>query len=332
MIKHFGSIILFVFFAFSTGFCTEIKTIAVTDFDANNTSVSDASLISDFLRGTLVKKECFKVVDKTNMQKILEEQKFQYSGVTDQQYAVKIGKILNVQLMVIGVYSKLEEMKYITANVVDVETGEIIISEKMRFENIKDVDKTVEKLAEKLAKDVYKEKLYDITKIKRWHGVGARGGVNTRSGGGLGGEIFYNYIKDSGLGFQLNLGICKIFNKQTLASYSSKETRYFFAPLVINYYLQPDKIFSPYFGLGISYIKSNIKMQSLWNGVIQWQTNKNYYDTNFLLNTGFYFSLNRKIKFNLDFKYFLVDKPDDTLSRPHSNATVLTGGVIYMLK
>ena len=152
-------------------FSAEVKTIAVIDFDAQNTSKADANIISDFLRNALVKNECFKVVDKNNMDRILKEQMFQYSGCTNKECAVKIGKILNVQIMAIGLYSKFEEIRYITVNMVEVETGEIIVSEKMKFEKAKDVDKTVDQLAEKIAKDIYKEKRYDIAKLKKWRSM-----------------------------------------------------------------------------------------------------------------------------------------------------------------
>ncbi|MFA5779690.1 MAG: CsgG/HfaB family protein [Elusimicrobiota bacterium] len=321
MIKHFGSIVLFVFFALSTGFCTEIKTIAVIDFGSQNTSASDASIISNFLRRELVKKECFQVVDKTNMQKILEEQKFQYSGVTDQQYAVKIGKILNVQLMVIGVYSKLEEMSYITANIVDVETGEIIISEKMRFENIKDVDRTVEKLADQLAKDVYKEKLYDITKLKKWHFMGVRGGSLKGDGNtGGGGEVFYNYITDFGLGLQLNLGL-----------FSSKRkwgTVVYFAPIVFNYYFFPDKIVSPFLGIGVHY----------WEYVLtypyrHWTEDPRIKGINFLLNAGTNVLVTKNMYLNLDIKYFIASADTGILSHePVNNLEAASFCIGFMAK
>lgn len=308
--KKFGVVVMVLGCVFSIGFCTEIKTIAVIDFDAQNTSQADAAIISDFFRSELVKKECFKVVDKTNMKKILEEQKFQYSGCTDQTCAVQIGKILNVQLMVIGVYSKLEEMRYITANVVDVETGEIIISEKLKFENIKEVDKTVEELADTLSKDIYKEKIYDVTKLKRWHFIGVHGGSLKGDGNsGSGGEIFYNYITDFGLGLQLNLGL-----------FSSKRawgTVVYSAPIVFNYHFSPDKNVSPFLGVGFHYWEYN-----LTEPYRNWTTDSGKRKgVNFLLNGGMNILVSKKenISMNFDIKYFIATADTGILSREPIN-------------
>ncbi|MDI6640975.1 MAG: CsgG/HfaB family protein, partial [Elusimicrobiota bacterium] len=65
---------------------------------------SDASIVSDLLRTELVKIGKFKVLDRANMESILAEQKFQISGCTDQECAVKIGKLLNVQQVVVGTF------------------------------------------------------------------------------------------------------------------------------------------------------------------------------------------------------------------------------------
>ncbi|MEW6558056.1 MAG: CsgG/HfaB family protein [Elusimicrobiota bacterium] len=295
----------------SIGFCTEIKTIAVIDFGAQNTSASDAAIISDFLRTELVKKECFKVVDKTNMTKILEEQKFQYTGCTDQICAVQIGKVLNVQLMVIGLYSKLEELRYLTANIVDVETGEIIISEKMKFEEVKDINKVVEKLAEKLVRDVYKEKFYDIAKLKRWHGIGIRGGYllgerkpweSVRSHG-VGGDLFYDYIFDSGLGMELNLGFYTRFYPQSYVT----EINYFL-PIVVNYHLLFEKSISPFLGIGLHY----------W-----WRRWDGENGANFMLTGGMSTFLSQRVKLSFAVKHFL------TGSMNNLDATVVGGGIIY---
>jgi len=48
------------------------------------------------------------------------------SGCTTEECAVKIGKILNVQQIVIGSLSRLNNTYFIIGNIVDMETGEII--------------------------------------------------------------------------------------------------------------------------------------------------------------------------------------------------------------
>jgi hypothetical protein len=106
--------------------------LAVAEFEARNVSQMDALAISDFLRTELVKSGMFKVLDRSNMDKILEEQAFQTTGCTTQECAVKMGKILNVQKIVIGILTKLMDVYFITASVVNVQTGEIELSERIK--------------------------------------------------------------------------------------------------------------------------------------------------------------------------------------------------------
>jgi len=102
--------------------------LAVADFAGKNVSAADASIVADFLRTELVNTQMFNVMDRANMETILSEQKFQLSGCTTEECAVKMGKLLNVQQIVVGSLSKLLDTYYITVNLVDVETGKILKS------------------------------------------------------------------------------------------------------------------------------------------------------------------------------------------------------------
>ncbi len=121
--------------------------LAVAEFEARNVSAMDAVTVSDFLRTELVKTEVFNVVDRSNMQKILAEQRFQMTGCTNQECAVQMGKILNVQKIVIGSLSKLVGLYYLTANVIDVETGQITLSERVECPVETELLTAVEKLS-----------------------------------------------------------------------------------------------------------------------------------------------------------------------------------------
>ncbi|MBN1383707.1 MAG: hypothetical protein JW983_02335 [Elusimicrobia bacterium] len=122
---------------------TEIKTtkvskkvdgtenIAVLNLEARNVSEQDAATISDLIRTALVNVG-FSVIDKANMDKILEEHKFQRAGVTSPKNAAEIGKILNAQKIVVGSFSKLMDSYYITINLVDVETAQIVNAESVK--------------------------------------------------------------------------------------------------------------------------------------------------------------------------------------------------------
>jgi len=125
----------------------EKTNIAVAEFEGKGISAMDAGVVTDFIRTGFVKTGKYKVIDRNNMQLILQEQKFQITGCTSQECAVKIGKLLNVQKVVVGTISKLGSKYFINANIVDVETGQIIKSEKVKADSIEEFADKSEELA-----------------------------------------------------------------------------------------------------------------------------------------------------------------------------------------
>ena len=58
-----------------------------------------------------IKDPFLKVVDRENMMTILQEQKFQLSGMVNEQTAVEVGKLVGAQIMLTGTILKFEEKK-----------------------------------------------------------------------------------------------------------------------------------------------------------------------------------------------------------------------------
>ncbi len=105
------------------------EVVAIMDLAANNASAGDASVVSEFVRTAAVRIGKYDVVEKKNMERILAEQAFQQTGCTTDECAVKLGKVLNAQKMVVGTYSVFEGTRAITLRLVDVETGKVEKSE-----------------------------------------------------------------------------------------------------------------------------------------------------------------------------------------------------------
>ncbi|HAM37890.1 MAG TPA: hypothetical protein DCP53_00595 [Elusimicrobia bacterium] len=106
-----------------------MSSFAVTDFEAKNISQIEASEISDLIRSELINIGTFNVVEKNDMQNILTGLAFQQTSCATVECAILIGRILNVEKMVVGSVSKLIDTYYITVNLVEVATGEILKSQ-----------------------------------------------------------------------------------------------------------------------------------------------------------------------------------------------------------
>ncbi len=99
--------------------------IAVLPLEENGISPSEAMVLTDELRSVLVQSENYIVVERSNMESILQEQGFQLSGCTSTECAVEAGKLLGVEKMVTGSIGKIGELFNINVRLFDVETGQI---------------------------------------------------------------------------------------------------------------------------------------------------------------------------------------------------------------
>jgi len=129
----------------------EILNVAVSDFTADGVSSSDASVTANLLRNALVNTGAFNVVEKSRMDAILAEQAFQQAGCTEQDCAVKLGKLLNVRRMFIGSCGKLMGEFMVSVRVVDVESGKVTFAEDVKGESASHLKEGIKALAEKMA-------------------------------------------------------------------------------------------------------------------------------------------------------------------------------------
>ena len=102
--------------------------IAVLDLETIGLDPGEAAILTQRLTTKLVSIGKYQVVERSNMDKILKEQKFQHSGCTDSECAVEIGQLLNTDFIVIGSVSKFGDTWALDARLIDVGKGNVLIS------------------------------------------------------------------------------------------------------------------------------------------------------------------------------------------------------------
>jgi hypothetical protein len=85
------------------------------------------------------------------MEKVLAEQAFQQTGCTSQECAVKLGRLLNVQLMIVGEFGKLMGDSFATVRVVNVESGEIVYADKAKGNTSDQLEAALRSVARRVA-------------------------------------------------------------------------------------------------------------------------------------------------------------------------------------
>ena len=116
----------------------ESPTIAIIDFKVNGITTSNALALSERLRSEIIGLSQFIVLERSAFQTVLDEQKFHYSGIVDDNSASEIGKVIGAQYVFFGSISKLGETYLVDSRLINVETATSIRS--AAFEHKGEID------------------------------------------------------------------------------------------------------------------------------------------------------------------------------------------------
>ena len=103
--------------------------VAVHTLEGHGISEDDAATLTDMLRNKLMDAGKYDVMERSQMEAILEEQSFKYSGVcNDKECMIEMGQALGIQHIIAGSIEKLGKTYTIHVRMVSVETGKILNS------------------------------------------------------------------------------------------------------------------------------------------------------------------------------------------------------------
>ncbi|MCQ2592967.1 MAG: CsgG/HfaB family protein [Treponema sp.] len=99
---------------------------AFVALSSDNNDKTTENYITDALTEAVFYLNKVKIVERSNLQKILEEQKFQSSGLVDENSAKEIGKIAGVDYVCYGTLKRSGDMFSVNSRIVDVQSGEVV--------------------------------------------------------------------------------------------------------------------------------------------------------------------------------------------------------------
>ncbi|MCK4579446.1 MAG: hypothetical protein KAU50_11705 [Candidatus Marinimicrobia bacterium] len=102
------------------------ESVAVLDLEGRGISTMEAATLTDRMRSELVKTGAVTVVERGQMQTILQEQDFQMTGCTSDECAVEIGQMLGVTMMYSGSIGKIGATYTVDVRTISIETGAIV--------------------------------------------------------------------------------------------------------------------------------------------------------------------------------------------------------------
>jgi TolB-like protein len=127
--------------------------MAVINFDSPGLEENVARTTTYLLESKLGNSPLVELVERNQIQKVLDELQYQQSGLTADN-AVQIGQQLNAEYMLIGSINKLGNLIIITAKLVNVETAQIEGTREVQCSNatIETISEMVSILAPTIAK------------------------------------------------------------------------------------------------------------------------------------------------------------------------------------
>lgn len=163
-LSHFSLYSLLFILVISSSLIAQDKiSIAVLSLQGNGVSSEEAVVLTDELRSVLVQTGKYYVLERNNMESILEEQGFQMSGCTSTECAVEAGKLLGVEKMVGGSVGKLGALYNLSIRIFDVETGRIEKTVSKRHEgSIEELLDLIKQIGYELSEMIIEEST-DIT-------------------------------------------------------------------------------------------------------------------------------------------------------------------------
>ncbi len=89
--------------------------------------------VSELMAHRFVADRNFDVVERSEVGRLLTEQRFQASGAVDSTTAVKLGKMLGAGVILVGNMQKVDGMYQVNARLVNAENGKVIVSDFAEF-------------------------------------------------------------------------------------------------------------------------------------------------------------------------------------------------------
>ena len=137
MYKNIVAVLILVSFVFVSGNAYCQTSFAVLPMEVGTgiqPEIAEETLA--WLNNVLIGSNRYTMVDRIRVKDILDEQMFQYSGLTDKNNVVKLGNLLNVEKFIhTTLYKKANDQLVLRCRVIDVTTGQIELNNEKSFRN-----------------------------------------------------------------------------------------------------------------------------------------------------------------------------------------------------
>lgn len=128
--------------------------IAVLSFSSQAVSDMETVIVANLLRTEIVNLgiNYYNVLDREYVDKVMAEHAFAATGMTSTEGAAALGKMLNAQKVVTGSLTKMMDTYFVTANMIDVESGKIESAASGDYKTTDDMKQAIQVVATQLVR------------------------------------------------------------------------------------------------------------------------------------------------------------------------------------
>ncbi|MDZ7266343.1 MAG: CsgG/HfaB family protein [candidate division KSB1 bacterium] len=148
------AILLFLFCVVTASPGQEEKPrIAVLDFQSIGCDSSLGLAASEILRTELGSLGTYRIIERSQLMKVMQEQSLQLSGAVDEQAMVEIGKILGARMVVVGSLVRTGRTFTLNSRFIDVQTAEVRKSQNIRGNSEDEISNMCSSLAKVISEE-----------------------------------------------------------------------------------------------------------------------------------------------------------------------------------
>ena len=135
----------------AAGAAPYIAIFSFEDFNQEEEGGDLGKTFAEMLTTALITTNRYQVLERSQLDKILEEQALGLTGTIDEETAVDVGELLGIDAVVVGSGKYLDDQIEIDARIVDAQTGKAHVAASVSAEDESDLREASKELAKKLA-------------------------------------------------------------------------------------------------------------------------------------------------------------------------------------
>ena len=124
--------------------------VAIVEFEAKNCDQGIADAVGEILRTEIIDTGKFRVIERAQLERVIEEQSLQVSGLIDSSTAVEFGKLVGAEYVAVGSVTGLGGTFTVSVRYINVETAEAALGKTETVNNEDELPEVCRRLAAEL--------------------------------------------------------------------------------------------------------------------------------------------------------------------------------------